>query len=151
MISILKMIFRLRHILFRVVHQNGTPAERARGLAIGVFIGSFPLFGFQTFLGIALAILFRGNQFLAVLGTWVSNPLTYLPLYWLNYQVGCIVIGDLQGDSYMGGQLSLQNFASAGWDLVGRLFVGSSIVGFILGLTSFLTIYIIFRLFYAKH
>ena len=29
----------------------------------------------------------RGNIYLAALGTWISNPLTYVPLYYFNYKV----------------------------------------------------------------
>ncbi|MFO0103826.1 MAG: DUF2062 domain-containing protein, partial [Cyanobium sp.] len=56
--------------------------ERARGLAAGIFCGCFPFFGLQTLLGIGLASVLRGNHLLAAAGTWISNPFTYVPLYW---------------------------------------------------------------------
>ena len=52
-------------------------------------MGCFPFFGLQTLLGMALASLVRGNHLLAAAGTWISNPFTYLPLYWFNYNLGC--------------------------------------------------------------
>ncbi|AFY79945.1 DUF2062 domain-containing protein [Oscillatoria acuminata] len=77
-----------RYYYWRLVRQKGSPEFLARGLAAGVFAGLFPLFGLQTILGVALAILFRGNKWMAVAGTWVSNPLTYGPIFWLNFEVG---------------------------------------------------------------
>ena len=73
--------------------EEGTPAERARGVAVGIFSGCFPFFGLQSLMGVCLASLVRGHHLLAVIGTWISNPLTYLPLYWLNYRVGSFVLG----------------------------------------------------------
>jgi len=39
--------------LFR--NQNGSPFFNAKGLAIGVFSGCFPFFGFQTLMGVFFA------------------------------------------------------------------------------------------------
>jgi uncharacterized protein (DUF2062 family) len=73
--------------------QDGSPAHRARGLAAGVFTGCLPFFGLQIVLGVALAATIRGNRILAAAGTWISNPLTTLPICWLNYQLGALLIG----------------------------------------------------------
>lgn len=54
--------------------QEGSHGQRARGLAAGVCCGCFPFFGLQTLLAAA--------------GTWISHPLTYVPLYWFNDQLG---------------------------------------------------------------
>ena len=94
--KLLNLICRLHSFSLWLWKQEGTPAKRARGLAICVFSGCFPLFGLQTFLGLGLASLLRGNHFLAAAGTWISNPITYIPLYWLNYRVGCIFLGQGQ-------------------------------------------------------
>ena len=76
--------------LFR--NQNGSPFFNAKGLAIGVFSGCFPFFGFQTLIGVFFAKLARGNIVLAAIGTWISNPFTYIPLYYFNYKVGSIFL-----------------------------------------------------------
>ena len=88
------IIRRLRRWLVWLWQQEGTPGERARGIAAGVFSGCFPFFGLQTLLGVALASVVRGNHVLAAIGTWISNPITYLPLYWFNYQVDWYLLGE---------------------------------------------------------
>lgn len=72
---------------------EGSAGKRARGLAAGIFTGCFPVFGLQIVLGVALASLVRGNHLLAAAGTLVSNPITSIPLYWVNYQLGALILG----------------------------------------------------------
>ena len=79
-----------KKILSLSLKQNGSPLFNAKGFAIGVFSGCFPFFGLQTLLGVFLAKLAKGNILLAAIGTWISNPFTYVPLYYFNYKVGSI-------------------------------------------------------------
>ncbi|MFZ9974032.1 MAG: DUF2062 domain-containing protein [Vulcanococcus sp.] len=120
----------LRQRLLWLWHHEGSHGQRARGLAAGIFMGCFPFFGLQIVLSVALASLVRGNHILAAAGTWISNPFTYLPLYWFNYQVGCLLLG--RGPAFP----SLQELQQAPlWDLgvamSGRLMLGSLLVGLV--------------------
>ena len=123
---------RLKGFLRWMWQQEGTPGYRARGLAIGVFCGCFPLFGLQTLIGLALASLLRCNHLLAAAGTLISNPITYLPLYWLNYQVGSVLLGQNWNDQYLG-DLSWWTILDQGRYFVHCIFLGSFIVGLVLG------------------
>ena len=139
--TFLNLYKRFRQFLVWIWEQEGTPAQRARGMALGVFSGCFPLFGLQTFVGVILASLFRGNRLLAAIGTWISNPFTYVPLYWLNYKIGCSILGN---------QKTLSNFRNLtwhelwdqGWVFSSRVLVGSTFVGVIFALTTGLTLYV---------
>tara|TARA_B100001079_G_scaffold166473_1_gene142828 strand:+ start:460 stop:915 length:456 start_codon:yes stop_codon:yes gene_type:complete len=119
---------RLQRALQWIWQQEGTPGQRARGLAAGIFCGCFPIFGLQTLVGIALASVVRGNHLLAAAGTWISNPFTYLPLYWFNYQIGALVLG--HGHAWPGfDALQQDGFGQLGWSVISRLLLGSSITG----------------------
>jgi uncharacterized protein (DUF2062 family) len=59
----------------------------AGGLAIGLFCAMIPG-PLQMLAAISLAILFRLNLPVAVLGTLVSNPFTIVPLYLVAYVIG---------------------------------------------------------------
>jgi uncharacterized protein (DUF2062 family) len=75
-----------------------------------------------------LASLVRGNHLLAAAGTWISNPLTSLPLYWFNYQVGCWLLGP--GPAFPSlDQLKDGELLNLGASFTGRLMLGSSLVG----------------------
>ncbi|MCT0248017.1 DUF2062 domain-containing protein [Synechococcus sp. CS-205] len=119
---------RVRHWIRWLWEQEGSPAQRARGLAAGVFCGCFPFFGLQTLLGVALASLVRGNHLLAAAGTWISNPFTYVPLFWFNYQLGTWLLGPGHGWPSMA-ILKQHGFWELGWSFTSRLILGSTIVG----------------------
>lgn len=122
---------QLRRWLAWLWAQEGSHGQRARGLAAGIFCGCFPFFGLQTLLGIALATVLRGNHLLAAAGTWISNPFTYVPLYWFNYQLGCWLLGD--GQNWPGGEaLNQQALWQLGGHVASRLLLGSVVVGAVL-------------------
>ena len=125
-------ISRFRKKVISIWEQEGSPGQQARGLAVGVFSGCFPLFGFQTVLGLCLATSFKGNRFLAILGTWISNPITYLPLYWFNFKVGIFLLGKVQSVSVFS-EFSLENAWDQGILFSSRLLLGSLCVGIFSG------------------
>ena len=129
--------------LFR--HQNGSPFFNAKGLAIGVFSGCFPFFGFQTLIGIFFAKLAKGNIVLAAIGTWISNPFPYIPLYYLNYKVGSFFLNN----SY--NNLNETSFVSHDLWKQGRTFslsllLGSSCVGLLLALICGCIVFFIYKI-----
>ena len=122
---------RSRLLLRWLRRQQGSPGYVARGLAAGVFTGCLPFFGLQIVLGVALAGLMRGHPLLAAAGTWISNPLTNLPLFWINLQVGVLLLGPVEA-------LAIDGFADVaalaerrdlGWALGMRLLLGSLLMG----------------------
>ncbi len=151
MIKILKVLSkRLLQWFIWLWHQKGTPGQRARGIAAGVFSGCFPFFGLQSLMGIALASFLRGNHLLAAAATWISNPLTYLPLYWFNYQVGCSFLHCKKTSL----QLSHGQYDAIweqGFNITSRLLIGSTLVGAIAALiTGSLTYYILVKAKFKK-
>jgi len=93
-----------------------------------VFTGCLPFFGLQIVLGVALATAIRGNRILAAAGTWISNPLTTLPICWLNYQLGALLIGP--GPAWPGqAELHLERLGDLGWAFSSRLLLGSVVIG----------------------
>ncbi len=69
------------------------PDEVARGMALGLFIGFTPTFGFQMLLALLFAFLLRQNKVAALVGVWVTNPLTAPLIYGLEYKIGRIALG----------------------------------------------------------
>ena len=124
---------RCRRWMRWIWQQEGSPGQRARGLAAGIFCGCFPFFGLQTLLGIALASVVRGNHLLAAAGTWISNPFTYVPLYWFNYHVGDVL---LRGGGAPPAAVTVNKASiwDQGWSFTSRLLLGSSLVGLVLSL-----------------
>jgi len=129
--------------LFR--QQNGSPFFNAKGLAIGVFSGCFPFFGFQTLLGVFFAKLAKGNIVLAAIGTWISNPFTYIPLYYFNYKVGSIFIGNSTNIT-IDRNLGINDLWEQGSIFSIKLLLGSSFVGLLLASISGFIVLLLYKI-----
>lgn len=67
----------------------------ARGVAIGMLCGLIP--GPLQILGaLVLCVWLRGNVIAAALATAYTNPLTIVPLYWLAFQLGALLLPGAQ-------------------------------------------------------
>ncbi len=121
-----------RYLYLRLIRLKSTPGAIARGLAVGVFAGFFPIFGFQTIAAVLLAIPFRGNKLVAAAGTWISNPFTYVPIYLFNFQVGQWLLGRAGQGGLATARAVFeadQNWLQLGSDVVTTLFTGCAFTG----------------------
>jgi uncharacterized protein (DUF2062 family) len=84
---------RIRYfVVFRVLHADDTPHRIAMGVAVGLFAGWIPTIGMQTIIALALATLVRANKLIPVLLVWISNPITALPILYVNWVVGRFIM-----------------------------------------------------------
>ena len=127
---------RVRYFYLKFIRLRGHPKELARGLAAGVFAGMFPLFGLQTIMGVAIAFRIKGNPLMAAGGTWISNPLTYLPIYAFNYRLGCWMLGRPAVNLFTD-IVSLKAWLQTGADVGVALMLGSLVMGLIFGVLSY--------------
>jgi len=132
-----------KKILSLFLQQTGSPFFNAKGIAIGVFCGCFPFFGFQTLFGIFLAKLAKGNIFLAAIGTWISNPLTYVPLYYFNYKVGKFFFKN--SPNIIQKDLVLNDIWKQGSIFSVQLIVGSCFVGLFFALISGGIVFLLYK------
>lgn len=82
----------------------------ALGLGIGVFFGLL-LPTMQMPIAALVAILLRCNLPAALAGTFVSNPITFVPIYLLAYRIGAAILDLPYDESWMA---ALEQEAS-GW------------------------------------
>jgi len=62
------------------------------GIWLGLFIGLLPIPG-QTILAVLGALLLRVNLPVAAIAIWVSNPVTFVPIFYLAYKIGATMMG----------------------------------------------------------
>ncbi|NER00307.1 MAG: DUF2062 domain-containing protein [Cyanothece sp. SIO2G6] len=147
---------RLRYFYLRFVRLRGSPEAIATGVATGVFAGWFPLFGLQTIIGIALATIFKGNKLMAAAGTWVSNPLTYIPIYYFNFRVGQQLLAGVgmqtelpdwtvvQAIVVESGWAAFSQLMALGGIVSAALFLGCCVVGLVSAIAAyFLTLWLL--------
>ncbi len=63
----------------------------AKGVAIGLFCAFLPM-PFEMVPAIFLAVLMGGNLPFALAGVWISNPVTWVPLYTPCYLLGAKIL-----------------------------------------------------------
>lgn len=129
---------RIQYFWKRFLRLRGSENAIARGIAVGVFSGMFPFFGFQSVLGVLLAILIKGNKIAAVTATWISNPFTYFPIFAANFHLGSWLLNteeiSLEGIDFS----STGQLLSLGAIFFRTLLVGCVVTGSIASLSSYL-------------
>jgi uncharacterized protein (DUF2062 family) len=83
-----RVVSSLHKAYERFIKIRGEPRDIALGFALGIFLGVSPMFGFQVWIAILLAALFKWNKIAAALGTAISNPVTTPVIYAATYYVG---------------------------------------------------------------
>ena len=149
-----------RFVVYRVLHADDTPHRLALGIALGFFIAWTPTIGLQMILVVLAASLCRANRVVGLPIVWISNPLTAVPIYFVNYTVGGMFVG-LFGERQIRTYEQIKNvvgdltrpgrhvFDAEFWHgiynaLLGlsvELWVGSIIVGLLLGVISYVVSY----------
>ena len=83
----------------KLLQLDDTPESIALGAAVGMFIAWTPTVGIQMVVVILLALVIPMNRLAGLIVIYISNPLTMIPMYYLEYLLGLQVLGD-QGMNY---------------------------------------------------
>jgi uncharacterized protein (DUF2062 family) len=111
----------------RFVRLRGAPDEIAKGVALGIFIGMTPTFGFQIVLALFFAWLLKENKLAALLGVWITNPVTAPFIYALEYESGRLLLGMTRARLPV--EFSFSAFGHLGWEVLLPLTLGSILYG----------------------
>jgi uncharacterized protein (DUF2062 family) len=116
-------IRQLKLLLLRFVRLQGTPHEISKGIALGICIGMTPTFGIQMPLAILFAWMLRESKVAAVLGVWITNPLTAPFIYAVEYETGLIMLQ--QPHAELPQTFTFDTFSQLGWEVLFPLGLGS--------------------------
>ncbi|HAY22622.1 DUF2062 domain-containing protein [Desulfobacca acetoxidans] len=83
---------KIRYCYWRLRRLKGDPGKIAWGMALGVFIGVTPTIPFHMISALALASILRVSRTAAVMGCWVSNPITIPALYYFSFKLGKLLL-----------------------------------------------------------
>jgi len=86
----------------------------ARGAAIGGFFGLLLPIG-QIPTAALIAIVMRANLPMAALGTFVTNPFTFAPIYFFAYKIGLFLTGAEQAAELQTVDLASNPLQQTGW------------------------------------
>lgn len=117
-----KIVRGWRAISRALLMQDDTPHRIAMGMALGLLIAWTPTVGIQMLLVFPLAWLLGANRVSAFIGIYLSNPITFLFMYWIDYKLGAVLLHD---------PLTFQEFqgivAQYGWDEWWRILVAAGV------------------------
>jgi uncharacterized protein (DUF2062 family) len=85
----MKFMERIRGIL----QVRDTPHRIALAFAFGVFLGMSPLIGLHTVSAFLIASLLNLNRLVALVGVYITNPWTIIPIYTFCIWVGARLVG----------------------------------------------------------
>ena len=151
---------------FRSIFQiRESPHRIALAFAVGVFMGISPLLGLHYIGGVLLAMLFRLNKLVAIIGISVSNPWTIVPISTFCVWVGAKLLGIKQVLPEVDwGSISLTsivmkftsienllNMINDLWPLLSAFFVGSFLICTISAILSYFIILELAKKYHKTH
>jgi uncharacterized protein (DUF2062 family) len=83
----------LNYIKHRLRRLPDSPEKIGRGMAAGVFISFTPLYGLHFIGGLLIAKLIRGNLLASMIGTFINNFLTLVPISAMAMVLGTWILG----------------------------------------------------------
>jgi uncharacterized protein (DUF2062 family) len=101
-----------KFIVQRILHADDTPHQIALGVAIATLVGLMPIMGIQTIVALALAAALRANKAVCVPVVWITNPVTFVPIYAACYVLGGFLLG--ASGSYAEGKALVQALQQTG-------------------------------------
>ncbi len=134
------LIFNLREKFQFILTLKENPHNVAVSFSVGVFIGMSPLLGIHTVLGLLVASLFKLNRLVTIVGVYITNPWTIIPIYTFGTWMGMKLLG-VEGivTNIRWSSLSMSTVAGELKELLmpfiaGTFFIGavSSIIGYFL-------------------
>lgn len=129
---------KLKELYHKLIHSHASPEEVAWGFAIGVFIAMTPTLGLHMLIAIALCAVLKKNEIATILGTWVVNPLTIFPCYWLTFKVGLLFLGRPLEQEIT--TRALTDIFHLGGKILLPLWIGGVVVGILSALLSYLLV-----------
>jgi uncharacterized protein (TIGR03546 family) len=137
--------------------EGSSPSQIALGFAIGICIGCMPIMGIQMLTALAISYRFKANKLATIVGSWISNAVTFIPLYFFNYKVAVWIFPQYESITKQEftnviRSMSFTKFMDFSGKFLIPLFAGSLIVGVIGGiLVYFISKSIIIYFYKRKH
>jgi glycosyltransferase involved in cell wall biosynthesis len=127
----------------KILGAHESNLQKSLAIAFGVFIGIFPIWGFQLLVGIPLAILSRLNVALVVLAANISFPPMNIVLMYLSYKTGAYFVSNPSYDLPFSTLLRLDDFLN----FIYQFALGGVVLSSISALTIGTVSYLLFSLF----
>jgi uncharacterized protein (DUF2062 family) len=139
------------HFFKKLLTLEDTPERIAKAFALGVFLAFSPLIGLHIVLGFGLAFFCGLNRFAMLLGLFINNPWTLVPIYAAGTYLGGLLIGFPPMPALPSFELRLLwsvdfwRQLAGQWHILKPMIVGSFILSIFLSFFSYIAALVLIR------
>lgn len=139
-----------RFVVRQILHADDPPHRLALGIGIAMFVMFTPTIGLQSVIVIALAWLLDANKLVGLPLIWISNPATFVPIYYPCYRFGRWIMGGEPTSAAWWKELAyppagkveaLRFYWGRMLEILGPLTLGGVVVGSVFGVASYVLTY----------
>lgn len=133
-----------RSLLRQVLHLQESPQRTALAFALGVFIAFSPAYGLHTAM-VALCTWLFGLNFLALLvGAFINNPWTIIPILGATYWTGALLLGQTDAPTFDWQDLSFSGIYDQVLPYAGPFVLGGMVLSVLGAVVSYPLAYFFF-------
>lgn len=135
------MLERIRVKVKKILLLDCPPSKIATAAAVGVIIGFSPYIGFHTVIAIGLSFAFNLPLYPLIVGAYITNPFTFIPVYTVCYKFGELITGREVDVPFCFSNMTLTSLFTTAKALIIPFFVGAHLLGLILGGFAYILTY----------
>ncbi|MCX5642418.1 MAG: DUF2062 domain-containing protein [Candidatus Omnitrophica bacterium] len=130
-------LIKIAERIKNIARSDSTPEKIAGSIALGTFIGSLPITGFQNLITILLSVILRLNKIGSVLSLEMYSNLVTLPfICYADFRIGSFLLGRQPE------LLKWTDFRHPSWKIVSKiaetLFIGGLFLGIVVSGIAYL-------------
>ena len=130
-------LISIRTQLTKILHLQESPHRNALAFAIGVFIAFSPIYGLHTLSAVSLAWIFRLNYAAIILGNFVNNPWTTVPILGATMWTGFFILGMPDTPTFSWDNLSTTAIMKVAIPYILPFALGACTLGFLCSLLAY--------------
>ena len=135
-----------QELIDQLLSLNQPDHIKAISIGVGVFSGILPVWGFQMWIGLFIAVIFRLNKALVVIASNISIPPMIPVIVFLSYKTGGLWLGNKNADMAFSFHITIKSIGQH----IEQYIYGSITLAVIAGLLAALLTFISLRLFKRK-
>jgi len=135
------------YILAHPAYFSATRRSVSSALWLGLFLGLLPIPG-QTMIAVLGAFAMRINIPIAAIAVWISNPVTFVPIFYLAYRLGATIL-NIPPEPFPD-QITMQWFTTELTEIWKPLFYGSFIIASSVASTAYVIVNMIWQVMTRK-
>lgn len=134
----------LKDYIIRFSLKGLSPSKIAFGIALGNFIAFIPMIGVHTVIAFGLAYIMRLNPLIVLIGTLISNPLSFPFQLFISAETGSLLLNGRFLEMKFSRNLNYLNH------YIMPILVGSLVIGIITSILSYFLIKKLINVWHAK-